>query len=326
MLVVFSPVRAQDKVGTTGPAFLGIGMGARATAMGGAQTALADGPSALYWNPSAITRMPVSGVEFSTASWLVDTRIQYVGVVLNTGLGHLGFSIMALNYGDMEVTTEIDPEGTGEVFTPLDLSAGVTYAQRLTDRFAVGGTVKLVRQRIWNESAAGAAVDLGVNYHMPYRNFRIGMTMANFGTSMRMAGKDLRKAIDIDPEAGGNNPRNAANLEVDDWPMPLTFRVGLAIDVVQGENQRVSVASDFLAPYDNAQSASFGGEYAFRDALFFRGGYRQAFTHITSDGGWTAGFGLRYALNDRLSGYFDYTYQHYGDLDAPQMFSLGVTF
>jgi hypothetical protein len=324
--LVALPAQGQDKVGTTAAPFLGIGVGARATAMGGAQVAEVEGPSALYWNPSAITAMPGSGAEFSNSQWFVDSRLQHAAVVFNAGgAGHFGVTITALDYGDELVTTIENPEGTGELWDALDLAVGVSYARALTDRFSFGATAKFVRQQIWNESAQGAALDLGVTYDTRLRGIRIGMAMTNFGTDMRLAGPDLRQAIDIEPGQEGNNDRNAANLEVDDWAMPLIFRVGVSAVPFRTGDQALTVSVDGNAPADAAQSANFGAEYAWREILFVRGGWRQAFGPA-EDGGWTAGFGLRYELNRRLAGYFDYVFQNYEPFGTPQMFTLGVTF
>jgi hypothetical protein len=324
--LVALPAQGQDKVGTTAAPFLGLGVGARATAMGGAQVAQAQGPSALYWNPSAITAMTANGVEFSNSQWFVDSRLQHAAVVINAGgLGHFGVGVTALDYGSEPVTTIENPEGTGELWDALDLAVGVSYARALTDRFSFGATVKFVRQQIWNESAAGAAVDLGVTYDTRLSGIKIGMAMTNFGTDMRLAGPDLRQAIDIEPGQEGNNPRNAANLEVDDWAMPLIFRVGVSATPFRMADQALTVSVDGNAPADAAQSANFGAEYAWRNLLFVRGGWRQAFGPA-EDGGWTAGFGLHYELDRRLSGYFDYVFQNYEPFGTPQMFTLGVTF
>lgn len=326
---VAQPARAQDKVGTTAAQFLGIGVGARAMGMGGAQVATAEGPTALYWNPAAITTMPYSGVEFTHTNWLLDSNIEHVGAVLALGdAGHVGLSVTSLNYGEIEVTTIDYPEGTGERFTPMSLAVGVSYARSLTDRFAVGGTVKLVREQIKSMAASGAAVDLGVTYQTAFHNLRIGMALHNFGTSMQMSGTDLRLPVDVDEEYEGNVDDLPGYLETDAWPMPLQFRVGLAGDVLNTAQQRLTLSVDALAPYDNAQSANIGAEYAFRDLLFVRGGYRQAFKEVDADSGWSAGFGLRYALNDRVSGYLDYVVQWFeaGAFDPPQMFSAGITF
>jgi hypothetical protein len=294
--------------------------------MGGAQVAQVQGPSALYWNPSAITAMTANGAEFSNSQWFVDSRLQHAAVVINAGgLGHFGVSVTALDYGDEPVTTIENPEGTGELWDALDLAVGVSYARALTDRFSFGATVKFVRQQIWNESAEGAAIDLGVTYDTRLRGIKLGMAMTNFGTDMRLAGPDLRQAIDIEPGQSGNNPRNGANLEVDEWAMPLIFRVGISATPFQTSQQSLTVSVDGNAPSDASQSANFGAEYGYNDLLFLRGGWRQAFGPA-EDGGWTAGFGLRYELNRRLAGYFDYVFQNYEPFGTPQMFTLGVTF
>lgn len=320
------PVAAQSKVGTTAAQFLGLGIGSRATAMGGAQVAAAEGPTALYWNPSAIALMETSGAVFSQSEWFIDTRLQFAGVVLNTGrFGHLGISLTALDYGQTEVTTETQPDGTGELWAASDLALAVTYARALTDRFAVGGTLKYVRQQIWNESATGGAIDLGVTYDTGFQGVRIGMSMSNFGTDMRLAGPDLRRPISVAPGQTGSNPRIGASLEVDDWPMPLVFRVGVSATPYQTADMRLMVTAVGNAPSDQAQSASFGAEYAYRELVFIRGGWREAFG-FSGDDGWALGFGLRYGFSPQLAGYFDYSFQNYEPFGTPQMFTLGLTF
>ena len=104
-----------------------------------------------------------------------------------------------LDYGEEPVTTVDNPEGTGELYAARDLAVGVSYARALTDRFTIGGTAKLIRQQIYNESANGAAFDLGLRYSTGFRGITIGMAMTNFGSDMTLAGRDLRRRIDIDP-------------------------------------------------------------------------------------------------------------------------------
>jgi len=328
-----APAGAQDKPGTTAAPFLALGVDARGAAMGSAQSATSAGAAALYWNPSALGlagagARPGSGqAVFSNNEWFVGSRLQFFGVALNAGdLGTFGLSVTAMDYGEEAVTTVEQPEGTGEMYAALDLAVGVHYARALTDRFAVGGTVKLIRQQIWNESASGAAVDLGVTYRTDYRGLTIGMALANFGTDMHMTGRDLRRRIDIAPGQGGNNDGLPAELETGYWPMPLIFRVGVAADPVRSGDHRVTLALDGQAPSDNSQSASAGMEYGFRDLFFVRGGYRQAFTSISEDGGWAAGFGLKYRFDERFGVSFDYVFQEYEPFGTPQMFSLGVAF
>jgi hypothetical protein len=77
-------------------------------------------------------------------------------------LGTIGLSFTYLDYGDMEVTTLREPDGTGEIFSPKDMAIGLTYSYNLTDRFSLGGTAKYVHQNIWNTNASAFAADLGI--------------------------------------------------------------------------------------------------------------------------------------------------------------------
>lgn len=324
--LAFAPAAsAQDKAGTTAAQFLGLGLGARATAMGGAMVANAEGPNALYWNPSAIAWMPGNGAEFSQAEWFVDTRLQHAAVVFNAGFAHLGVSVTNMDYGQTEVTTIAQPDGTGELWSAADLAVGLSLARAMTDRFSVGGTVKFVRQTVWTESSQGAALDLGVTYDTGFQGIRLGMSMSNFGTDMRLGGPNLRRAISADPNQAGSNNRIGANLEVDDWPMPLIFRVGLSAVPYQSADMRLTVTASGNAPSDHSQSASFGAEYSFRDIAFARAGWREAFS-FADDSGWAIGFGLRYRFSPTLAGAFDYSFQNYEPFGTPQMFTLGLQF
>lgn len=327
--VIIDPAHAQNKVGTTSATFLNAGIDARGAAMGNAQVAMSDRVSALLWNPSGIAGFERHAIAVTHADWFLDTQLQHLGVVIDGGtLGNIGLSVLAYNYGEIEVTRIDVPDGTGEYFSPLDMAVGLSYARNLTPRFAIGGTAKYVRQQIWNSSASGFAMDIGVLYRTDFRNMRIGMAITNFGTDMRMDGKDLRVAHDIDPNRSGNNDRLPARMETDGWPMPLNFRVGIAMDVVSAGYQTLTVSADAQQPNDQSESLNAGFEYNFRELIFLRGGYRQAFSSIREDGGVALGFGLQYELTRRVSGSFDYVWQQYQDgrIGSPQMLSFELTF
>ena len=317
---------AQNKVATTAAPFLSIASDARAAAMGGAQVALEGGPNTAHWNPASLSRFGSGGVDFVRANWFVESQFHSVSAGFETPFAHIGVSILVLDYGEMEVTTIANPEGTGELFNPKDMSIGITIARNITTQFSAGATFKYVQQKIWSEKATGMGMDLGVFYDTGFHNLHIGMSMSNFGADMSLSGKDLRRAIDIDPNIEGNNPRLGAALEVNEWPMPLTFRVGLSVDPWVTETQRLTLTMDAVHPNDNSESVSFGGEYGFRNFFFIRAGYRQAFSDIINDGGLTGGFGIAYRLSTDVTAHFDYVFQDYGDLGTPQMWTLGVTF
>lgn len=316
----------QTKVGSTAAPFLNIGVGARAVSMGGAFSATASDVTALYWNPAGVANSLQSGAMFSNSQWFADIKMNWAGAALQLGgMGTIGLSVTQLDYGDMEVTTLQEPEGTGEMFNAQDLSLGLTYAMRLTEQFSIGGSVKYVSQSIWNSSVSGFAVDLGVLFISDINGLRIGAAITNFGTDMQIDGKDLLVLHDVDEENFGNNDQILASLQTNEYPLPLTFKVGLAMDLIDLADHRFTVAADAYHPSDNAEYLSVGGEYMFMNLLALRGGYKSLFLD-NSEEGLTLGFGIHYELYPGFALLVDYAYQDFGVLDETQHFSFGVKF
>lgn len=321
-----SSVFAQTKVGTTAAPFLGIAVGARAIGTGGAFAAVADDATALYWNNAGIAQLPMSEVIVVHNEWIADMSFDYVGTVINMGPGALGVSLTSLSMDEMDVTTVEEPEGTGERFDAGDLAVGLSYAHAITDRFHLGGTVKYIRQSIWKESASGFAFDLGTLYETHFFNgLKIGAIISNFGTSMRMEGDDLVVQHDPDDTLFGNNDNVLANMKTDHWNLPINFRVGVAMDVLNDGLHRVTLASDAMHPNDNEESMSVGGEYGFKNMLFLRAGYKSVFLEDGEEGlTLGAGFHLTSLTNIQLG--LDYAYQDFGRLGNPHVFSFMARF
>lgn len=317
---------SQSKVGSTAAPFLNIGIGSRAVAMGGAFTATANDVTALYWNPAGIARMESSGAYFSHTKWFADINFNYAGAALNMGgMGTVGAFVTYLDYGETEVTTLREPDGTGEKYGAKDMVLGLSYAMNLTDRFSIGGNVKYINQSIWNSSASAFAIDLGVLFHSEIYGLRIGASITNFGSDMTMDGKDLFVLYDIDPNIFGNNDQILAKLKTEGYPLPLTFKVGVAMDVVNLAEHRLTIGVDALHPNDNSESLNIGGEYVFNNLIALRAGYKSLFLDNAEEG-LTLGVGINYDFAPNLGISFDYAYQEFGILKNTQYFSVGIRF
>jgi hypothetical protein len=313
------------KVGIVAAPFLEIGVGAKAYGMGGAFVGTANDASALYWNPSGIARLPRSEGMFVHIDWLADINFDFIGFVLPTGrVGSFGLSITSLSMDDMLVRTEDRPTGTGEYFKTGSIAIGASYAINLTDRFSIGFTGKYLREQIWKEVASGFAVDIGTLFTTDFHGLRIGATLSNFGTDMQMAGEDLLVYHDIDQTQLGNNDKIFAELQTESWPLPLTFQVGIAMEVWQRGVNRLTLAADAVQPTDNTESVNLGAEYAMREWVFLRAGYRNLFLE-DSEEGLTLGAGtlLRFG-NLKLK--LDYSYAQFGVFKDIQCFALGLVF
>ena len=313
-----------SKVGITAAPFLEIGVGAKATAMGGAYVGIANDVSALFWNPAGVARINGAAGIFSHINWIGDINFDYVGFIYSTGsVGTFGASITSLSMDDMLVRTEERPQGTGEYFNSGDICMALTYAMNLTDRFSLGITGKYIRQQIWKETAQGMAIDIGTLFTTGFHGMRIGATLSNFGTDMKMTGEDLIEYHDIDKQQMGNNDQIFAELKTDSWPLPLNFQVGVAMEIVQNEYHRVTVAVDALQPTGNTECINFGMEYGMKEWVFLRAGYRSLFQRDAEEGlTFGAGANMKFIYN--LPVRIDYSFADFGRLQDIHCFSLAI--
>lgn len=326
IVMIGSVVQAQSKVGTSAAPFLGIAVGPKGIALGGAFVAIANDATALYYNPGAVAQQQGSQFMVSHTGWLVDTKFDWVGVSINLDGGStVGVSITQLNYGEEIVTTEDFQDGTGETWTAADIAIGLSYARNLTDRFSIGGTAKYIQQKIWNESASTFALDVGLKYVTDFNGMTIGMSISNFGADMRMQGKDLFRNYDPEPGVSGNNGAIPVEYKTDEWPLPLLFRAGIAMNVLKVDDLNVLLAVDALRPSDNAETVNVGGELSWKQMFFFRGGLKSLFLP-ESEEGYTVGGGAKYELTGAHIISFDYSYQEFGKFGGIQSFAIGITF
>lgn len=331
-LILAGVIQPQSKVGTTAANFLTIPIGSRAAGMGGAFSALANDVTSAYWNAGGLSRLTRNEFGVSYTEWLVDTKHNWLGVAFKISDDDaFAISINQLDYGSDDVTTPEQPNGTGQKWDAQDLSVNLSYARNLTDRFSIGGTVKYITQQIWNENASAFALDIGLLFYTQLEGLRIGMNISNFGTEMKLEGKDLLRAADIDPTNAGNNPNISSKLETEAWPLPLVFTVGVSYDAVNLEEWNWVVAADAVIPNNYSTYANFGTEIMWNNLVSVRGGYKglnYLFNKSAKDAdvfeeGLTAGFGLQYDFG----GFFvkaDYSYSDFGIFSNISRFSVTI--
>ena len=309
---------AQSKVGTSAAQFLGISVGPKALAMGSAYVAASNDVTSLYWNPGGFVQANKTEFQFSNTNWLVDTKFRWFGFMYNLdGQNAFGVSLTQLDYGEEDVTTVDQPEGTGERWSAQDLAVGISYSRRFTDRFSLGGTVKFLNQRVWNETADGITFDLGLLFITEFNNIRIGMSMSNFGGDLQLDGHDLLV------EVSGSN--NSAKLKTDAWPTPLFFRIGLSMDAIRTNDMNATVAIDWLRPNDNAATLNLGGELGWRDMLFIRSGYKSIGLENSQEG-FSFGGGIKYTASGVGSLEVDYSFNRFGAFDNLNTIGVSIAF
>jgi len=329
-LLFMMPLFAQSvtKVGTTAAGFLNIDVGAKAVGMGGAYVSVANDVTSMYWNSAGIAKLQKSQAMFSQTKWIADVTFNFAGVAIPLGnLGTLGANATFVSMDDMERTTILEPEGTGEKFSAGSYAFGLSYARNLTDRFSIGMNCKYVNEEIYHSHAQGFALDIGTLFTTQFHGLTIGMNISNFGTKMQMTGRDMLIQSDVDPLVNGNNPNINANLATDEYDMPLMFRVGVSMDLLKGAaNSNFIVALDAIHPNDDVESLNVGGQYIFNKMFALRAGYNSMFAGEDSEPGLSFGAGLSYNLLNQAELVIDYAYLDFGVLENIQKFTLGISF
>ncbi|PID26950.1 MAG: hypothetical protein CR982_07830 [Candidatus Cloacimonadota bacterium] len=318
-LLVPGMIFAQAKTGTAAMTFLKLDVSARANALGGSYIGLGDDAASLFYNPASIIKIDGGDYIVNHTMYIDDINYTWAGATypLKQFNAAMGVQFGYLNVGDMDETTPSNPTGTGRTFTASDMVVGLSYAQMLTTKFYVGGTLKFIHENLADESASTFAVDMGTFYDTKWKSLVFGMSMRNFGGEV----KYLNEGADL----------------------PMMFIFGINFTPFNDGINKIDVAVEAAHPSDNAEYLTLGCEYSFEDMFFVRVGRKiddqenwlfdetnyvkfdddADGTPVDYDGdgfnlsGTSLGVGFKF-MNVR----FDYSWESYGRLGSINMFNI----
>lgn len=322
-----------DRVGTAGGDQLLIPVGARGIALGSAYTAGISGLNAIYYNPAGFSASTQRAeAMFSHMSSIGDIGVDYFAVGSQfSGFGHLALSIKSLSFGDIKVTDERNPDGTGAVYTPTFVTVGLTYSRALTDRIRAGVTAYLVSESIDRVSASGASFDVGIQYSglAGYRGLQLGVTLRHLGPNMKYDGPGLYRSAD---ELNSKRDAQLLKIEAAGFNMPTSLEIGLAYAAAFSDIHSVTVSGAFENNNFLQDQYRIGAEYSYRDFFFLRGSFNVAGNSLKDAKGDTAylrgpamGAGVKYQAGDLALG-LDYAYEVNRVFDGNHVFTLNIGF
>jgi len=308
-------------VGTSVANFLKIGLSAKAVAIAESDLNSIEDASVLYLNPATISRFENSSVSFSYIQWLVQSQLSYFAFNLPTELGSFGLDIVYFGSGDIMETTLLRQDGTGRIVSASDVSIGLAYARNLTDRFSVGLKVKYITEHLASVSSSTFAFDVGSVFETSILNrLKIGITLSNFGGSLRFEGNDLLVTQTV--PGSTTNKQIPAILQTYSWDLPLLFRIGVSTNVLDYSNYKVRLSYMLIDSRDYNVRHNIGLSMNLYDLFTLRGGYRFNYDEAT----FSAGFGIKTKTDFLGEVLFDYAFTDFGRLKGINQFTLSINF
>jgi len=189
-----------DRQGEAGATQLLLNPWARSAGLSLMTTANIAGVEALRLNVAGLVRAPSrTQIMGGHARYFEGTGISMnaLGLAQKVGSnGAFGVSIMTMDFGDIPVTTEDFPEGTGATFSPLFFNMAISYAHEFENKVSVGITTRIVSEGLANITATGISFDAGVQYVTGENDeFKFGISLRNVGTPLKYRGEGLTAVI-----------------------------------------------------------------------------------------------------------------------------------
>ncbi len=319
--------QAGNRTGTGGAAQLLVPVGVRGIAMGQSDVATSRGIEALFWNPAGASRMDNSAsVLFTHMNYIADIGVEYGAVSANfEGFGVVSLSVKSLSIGEIPVTTTSDPDGTGEMFSPQMLVAGITYSKELTERISIGLTTNFITETLGDVNANGLSFNVGVMYdNLGLEGLSFGVVLKNVGPQMQYDGSGLLHEGSVN---NFNRPPGYFKIEAAPFELPSQFEIGLGYKPTINEQNSLLISGLFQNNNFSADEYKFGLEYGYDNTFFIRGGYALA-PDLDSDQyiyGLSMGVGFNYAF-EGLALKVDYAFRDVEYFDGNHIFGVTLEF
>jgi long-subunit fatty acid transport protein len=163
--------------------FLRLDMSARAGALGGSFVSNNDDADVIFYNPAGLKLLDANPISFSFVKHLLDINLASLSYSTEfEGIGRFGAAIKYINYGNFEGADEFG--NLTSDFGAGELALIVGYASNLDENFYYGGNVKFIYSSIADRSSSAVAVDLGLHYSIPEKNWSFGFSVLNLGTQL----------------------------------------------------------------------------------------------------------------------------------------------
>jgi hypothetical protein len=236
---------------------LRMGVGARGLSMGSAYVAEAKDATAGYWNPAGLVDIEKASLTaMYSADMSSDRSYNYFGFGYTFNFGTMGISW--LNAGITDIKKFDGDDHYLGTFKDMDNVFLISYAYKYPDKsLSVGGSFKIVNQKIDDYNKTGVGGDVGFKFH-PTDNSALGVIVRDIGT------------------------------QVNGETVPTSIQVGVVLYPLEGFTFPVDVTKTI---HRSELAYHMGGEYAYE----FCSSYWAKLRAGVNDGRFTIGTGFQFS-------------------------------
>lgn len=313
-----------DKAGTAGGQELLLPIGASSISLSGSNIASVSGLESIYWNPAGLSTMNSNyGFLFSHMNYIADISVEYAAVAFSLpSFGSVGLSLKTLDVGEIKVTTETNPDGTGETTSPSFITFGGVFSRKITDRISVGAGINLLYEKMSKVSATSISFNMGVQYDGigGINGLGVGVAVKNIGPQIKFDGNGLFRDASIKDATGKNS---IVKIESAGSDLPSIIEVGLSYKFQIAAITNWQLHSTFQNNNYSADNYNFGLSFNYQEHFFFRIGLSvpAEIARELNIFGSTYGFGLKHTVG----GYkieLDYAYRIVRFFNGNHVFSI----
>lgn len=323
-----------DRQGEAGASELLLNPWARSAGVHTMSTASVSGVESMRINVAGLGRM--NNGEFLVA----NTRLyEGTGLGMNSigfatkigGSSALGLTLTSMDFGDIDITTEDQPAGTGGTYSPSFFQLGLGYSYTYENKISVGVLFRSITESLPTVSATGFALDAGVQYVSGEKSeFKLGISLRNTGSSMEFGGEGL-SFQSVAPDAPGDDYPLTVNQRGQSFELPSQLNIGLSYDFYFEENMFLRGMGNFTSNAFSTDQLGVGAELHYNDLVIIRGGYRVDLDEVENQKniytGAAAGISVLIPTGkDDRKFMIDYAYRTTNPFDGTHNISLGLAF
>ncbi len=327
----------KDRSGQAGAPELLINPWAGSAGWGGVNTANVRGVESMFGNIAGLSFVNKLELGFTQTSWLkgTDIGISNFGLGVRAGeTGVIGISVFSMQFGELDVTTTDQPDGTGATFKPSLLNFALSYAKTFSNSISAGMTIRIISESIPDASAQGLSIDAGVMYVAGERDqAKFGISLRNLGPTMKFTGD----GFSIKAFFQGNENSISVYQRSESFELPTQLRIGASYDFLIGETSRLTAAANFTSNSFTKDQFGLGLEYSFKEILILHAGYNYetGITNAVNDpertnayNGLALGGTIEVPLSKKsdLKLGIDYAYQSTDNFNGTQSFGVRLKY